>query len=77
MKTIQISDEIYEGIAAQHSDVSAFVETLAQKALKGENKGLTPRFDATRVKAGMKAFGAKLGGLTLNELQADCRMGRE
>ncbi len=77
MKTIHISDELYEGIAARESNVDEFMERAARKALDQTLVEGTPRFDAEMMKAKFREFGENFAGVTLADLKADIEYGRE
>lgn len=73
---IEISEDMYRAIAAQHGDVSAFVEKAARQALEKNGRFTRPNFDADKLLAEFRDLEGMFGEASLDEVLADRRCGR-
>jgi len=74
---IEISEDTYRAIAAQHGDVALFIENAARRALEKTGPTTKSNFDAEQLLTEFRGLEGMFGEASLDEVLADRRCGIE
>lgn len=73
----ELSDSVYQKIAAKHGDVAAFIEATVKKALDENGTEEKPRFDADRLLVEFRSLQGMFGDSSLRDVLSSRRSGLE